>query len=78
MYVCGVKSVNSSGRHLNHKYIVPNKRALKIHKAKIDEIEGLSYHPLMKMKKGSNIIGLPQWFSGKESVCQCRRHRLDS
>ena len=44
---------------------------------KIDEIKGLSYHPLMKMIKGSNIIGLPQCFSGKESVCQCRRHRLD-
>ena len=75
--MCSVKSVNSSGRHLNHKYIVPNKRALKIHKAQIDEIKGLSYHPLMKMKKSSNIIELPQWFSGKESVCQCRRHRLD-
>ena len=22
--------------------------------------------------------GLPRWFSGKESVCQCRRHWLDS
>ena len=20
---------------------------------------------------------LPRWFSGKESVCQCRRHRFD-
>ena len=22
--------------------------------------------------------GLPWWLSGKESVCQCRRHRFDS
>jgi len=22
-------------------------------------------------------IGLPWWFSGKESACQCRRHRSD-
>ena len=21
--------------------------------------------------------GLPRWFSGKESACQCRRHRID-
>ena len=23
-------------------------------------------------------LGLPQWFSGKESPCQCRRHSFDS
>ena len=23
-------------------------------------------------------LGLPWWFSGKESTCQCRRHRFDS
>jgi len=22
-------------------------------------------------------IGLPRWLSGKESACQCRRHRFD-
>ena len=25
-----------------------------------------------------NIIGLPNWLSGKESTCQCRRHGFDS
>ena len=24
------------------------------------------------------ILGLPRWFSGKKSPCQCRRHRFDS
>ena len=23
------------------------------------------------------ILGLPEWLSGKESTCQCRRHRFD-
>ena len=23
------------------------------------------------------FIGLPGWLGGKESTCQCRRHRLD-
>ena len=30
----------------------------------INEILGLSEHP-----------GLPKWCSGKESICQCRRHK---
>ena len=25
-----------------------------------------------------NVTGLPWWLSGKESSCQCRRHRFDS
>ena len=24
-----------------------------------------------------SIVRLPKWLSGKESTCQCRRHRLD-
>ena len=28
--------------------------------------------------KTHTTIGLPRWLSGKESVCQCRRRRLDS
>ena len=29
-------------------------------------------------KKNKNTTcGLPQWISGKESACQCRRHRFD-
>ena len=24
-----------------------------------------------------SLMGLPQWLSGKEPACQCRRHRLD-
>ena len=27
--------------------------------------------------KTHTTIGLPRWLSGKESVCQCRRRRLD-
>ena len=25
-----------------------------------------------------SIVGLPHWLSGKESTCQCRRHRFNS
>ena len=23
------------------------------------------------------VLGIPWWFRGKESACQCRRHRFD-
>ena len=36
---------------------------------------------LIKKKKEwaqiNKISGLPWWLSGKESTCQCRRHRFD-
>jgi len=35
----------------------------------VDQVEILSWNILMK--------GLPRWLSGKESTCQCRRHRFD-
>ena len=25
----------------------------------------------------TGFVGLPWWLSGKESACQCRRHRFD-
>ena len=28
-------------------------------------------------RQGSKLLGLPWWLSGKESTCQCRRHRFN-
>ena len=32
---------------------------------------------LVKTSTSVSLSGLPRWLSGKESACQCRRHRLD-
>ena len=32
---------------------------------------------LNHIRLGMCISGLPRWQSGKESTCQCRRHRFD-
>ena len=29
------------------------------------------------LKADVAILGLPRWHSGKESTCQCKRHRFD-
>jgi len=40
-----------------------------------------SYIPLTRnfynYISGTTLAGLPMWFSGKESACQCRRHRFE-
>ena len=33
--------------------------------------------PWLKKKKKKRWTGLPWWLSGKESTCQCRRHRFN-
>ena len=55
--------------HLGFKWII------KVKKQKYLSIPELGIHrtiPLKTYKKGA-----PQWLSGKESTCQCRRHGFD-
>ena len=37
----------------------------------------LNQHATSKMNNNQQYLGLPLWLSGKESTCQCRRHRFD-
>ena len=37
-----------------------------------DKLNRVKYELL---KLGDGYIGLPRWYSGKESACQCRRHK---
>ena len=61
---------------IHKSMIVPEDQLKVFTNILLKSLSSYSFNAGYKINIQKSIVGLPWWLSGKESVCQCRRHEF--